>query len=357
MYPRLVALVLVVLVGTSCAAPAAGPTAPANPAASVPGAQAAAPPGEAGRAATQPLATVQVGLIAPLAGYWGVYVANALGFFEREGVKSEIVYTRSPAQSATMLASNDLNVAINTADNSIIAISKGADFAIVAGAQAAAMFTLIAVPGIQSVPELRGKGIAINNSTRDGIANMLRRVLRHYGVREDEVDLIMVGGTPERYTALKSGAVAASILTQPQDVMAMAEGLPRLVTLADVLGDWQNLAVIVNRPWARANEDTLVRWLRGFIAGQGWLQDPANRAEAVRILVAATQSPEEIAQRTYALYFEERAGQAIPPDAAPNLAGLRNVIASIEESGNFDDAPAPPVERVVDLTYWQRARR
>ena len=342
----------VALVVTACAAPGAPAARPAASSAA-PGDASARPPA----VAPPPAGIVQVGLIAPLAGYWGIYAADALGLFAREGVQNEIVYTRSPAQSVTLLASGDLHVAVNTADNSIIAISKGADLAIVAGPQAAAMFTLIATPGIQSVPELRGKSIAINNSVRDGIANMVRRTLRHYGVREDEVDLVMVGGTPERYTALKSGAVAASILTQPQDVMAMAEGLPRLVTLADILGDWQNLAAIVHRSWAQAHAALLVRWLRGFIAGQAWLQAPANRDEAVRILRAATQTSEEIAQRTYTLYFEERPGQAIPPDGAVNLAGLRNVIASIEESGNFDDAPPPPVERVVDLTFWEQARR
>jgi ABC-type nitrate/sulfonate/bicarbonate transport system substrate-binding protein len=348
----LIGLLGVTLGAVACASPGAPPAGSAAPR-GAPGDAGAGPPA----AAAPALETVQVGLIAPLAGYWGIYAAEALGLFAREGVQNEIIYTRSPAQSITLLASGDLHVAVNTADNSIIAISKGAELAIVAGPQAAAMYTLIATPGIQSVPELRGKSIAINNSVRDGIANMLRRALRHYGVREDEVDLVMVGGTPERYTAVKSGAVAASILTQPQDVMAMAEGLPRLATLADILGDWQNLAAIVHRPWAQAHADLLVRWLRGFIAGQAWLQDPANRDEAVRILRAATQTSEEVAQRTYTLYFEERPGQAIPPDGAVNLAGLRNVIASIEESGNFDGAPPPPVERVVDLSYWERARR
>ena len=124
-----------------------------------------------------------------------------------------------------------------------------------------------------------------------------------------------------------------------------------------MVGDWQNLAIIVNRPWARTHEERLVRWLRGYIAACAWLQDPANRAEAVRILVGATQTPEDIAQRTYALYYEERAGRAMPADGGLNLPGLRNVIASIEESGNFDGAPALPIERVVDLSYWERARR
>jgi ABC-type nitrate/sulfonate/bicarbonate transport system substrate-binding protein len=297
-----------------------------------------------------------VGLIAPLSGYWAVYAADTLGYFAREGVALDQMMTGSPSQSAQLLASGDLDLAINTPDTAIIGITKGADFAIVASAQAEALFSLMAAPGIQGFDDLRGKALAMNNSPRDGIAAMTRRTLGVNGVREDEVDLVMVGGTPQRYTALKSGVVAAALLTQPQDIMAMAEGMKRLALVADVVGDWQNLSIIANHGWARGHDDLLVRWLRGYIAACRWLQDPANRAEAVQVIIPATQVAEDIAQRTWALYFEERAGRAWTEDCGVNLAGVRNVIALNEELGAFD-GPAPTVERVVDTTFWERARR
>src|SRR5581483_9616817 len=158
-------------------------------------------PAAAATPAPAALDEVRLGLIAPLGGYWAMYAADALDFFTREGIKNDLTYTRSPSQSAQLLASGDLDVASNTSDTAIIAMSKGADFALIAGAQSDALFTLVSSPSVQTVPELRGKGIAINNSTRDGIASMVRRTLQHYGLRDDDVDLIMVGGTPERYTA------------------------------------------------------------------------------------------------------------------------------------------------------------
>jgi ABC-type nitrate/sulfonate/bicarbonate transport system substrate-binding protein len=299
---------------------------------------------------------VRLGLIAPLSGYWAVYAADALDYFTREGVALDQTMTGSPSQSAQLLASGDLDLAINTPDTAIIAITKGADFAIVASAQSEALFSLIGAPGVQSFDDLRGKGIALNNSARDGIAAMTRRTLEANGVRADEVDLVMVGGTPQRYTAIKSGVVAGALLTQPQDIMAVAEGMKRLALVADVVGEWQNLSVIANHGWARAHDDLLVRWLRGYIAACRWIQDPANRAEAVRILVDTLQAPEDIAQRTWAFYFEERAGRAWTEDCGVKLDGVRNVIALNEELGAFD-GPAPAVERVVDTSFWERARR
>ena len=77
----------------------------------------------------------------------------------------------------------------------------------------------------------------------------------------------------------------------------------------------------------------------------------------MRILVEATQTPEDIAQRTCTLYFEERAGRAILPDGGLSLDGLRAVISFAEETGSFEGSPPPSVERLADLSYWQRARR
>lgn len=356
----IVALGVALTIGAACAAPpapTAGP-APAAASASKPSG-AAAPDGSkpnAPAAAAPTPEPVRLGLIAPLSGYWAVYAADALDYFTREGVALDQTMTGSPSQSAQLLASGDLDLAINTPDTAIIAITKGADFAIVASAQSEALFSLIGAPGVQSFDDLRGKGIALNNSARDGIAAMTRRTLEANGVRADEVDLVMVGGTPQRYTAIKSGVVAGALLTQPQDIMAVAEGMKRLALVADVVGEWQNLSVIANHGWARAHDDLLVRWLRGYIAACRWIQDPANRAEAVRILVDTLQAPEDIAQRTWAFYFEERAGRAWTEDCGVKLDGVRNVIALNEELGAFD-GPAPAVERVVDTSFWERARR
>jgi ABC-type nitrate/sulfonate/bicarbonate transport system substrate-binding protein len=336
----------------------APPAAPAKPAAAttipttVPpaGAPTAAP------AAAVPPGEVKVGLIGPQAGYWAIYAADALGYFTRENVVDDITYTRSPATSAQMLTTDDVNLTIGTADTSALAVSKGAEFVLVAGAQADALFTLIARPSVQTFDDLRGKRVAINN-LRDGPTTMLRRLLRAHGVPEDAVELLAVGGTPERYTAVTSGAVEGAMLAQPQDLMAQANGMRRLALATDVIAEWQNFSVVANRPWAQAHADLLVRWIRAHNAACAWLNDPANRAEAVRILVDATQTPEPIAQATWALYFEERAGRAIPPDGGISLDGLRAVLMVAEETGSFEGSPPPTIERLVDLSYWERARR
>jgi ABC-type nitrate/sulfonate/bicarbonate transport system substrate-binding protein len=218
----------------ACSAPAAPAVAPAASSAAP---RAAAEPGGALPPALQ---EVKVGVIAPNAGYWPVYVAEALGYFAREGVEMDLTYTRGPGPSAQLLTTGDLNVAINTSDNAIIAMSKGADFAIVGGAQALALYSLIVTPNVQGFGDLRGKLLAIGGP-RDGPTTILRRLLRANDLRDDDTEFVAVGGTPERMAAITSGAVAGSLLAQPYDLIAQANGMQRLAIAADVLPEWQNL--------------------------------------------------------------------------------------------------------------------
>src|SRR5438105_806647 len=102
-------IVVAALLGLACTAPAAAPAAkPAAPAPVAPAATGggAAPAASAPAPAAAPAAApdvVRVGLIGPQAGYWAVYAAEAQGYFAREGVANEVVYTRSPATSAQLL--------------------------------------------------------------------------------------------------------------------------------------------------------------------------------------------------------------------------------------------------------------
>src|SRR4051794_8126561 len=102
-------IVLLALAG--CAAPAAAP-AGQSPTSGAP-AGTTARPEPAAAPAPEP---VRLGLIAPLSGYWAVYAADALGYFTREGVTLDQTTTGSPSQSAQLLASGDLDLAINTPD-------------------------------------------------------------------------------------------------------------------------------------------------------------------------------------------------------------------------------------------------
>ena len=336
----------------ACSSPAP-PTAPsaAPPSAS---SQASAPSAPAAPPSPQ---TVTAGIVARNAYFWPVWIAEAEGFFTQNGVQHEVVLTRSPAAGHQMLTNGGADVALSTPETAILAAVKGAPLVLVAGGQEDPAYSLIVGPDIHEVTDLRKKPLAIAG-LRDGVTLIMQRMLTSRGLREDDLEWIVVGGTTERYVAVKSGAAAGALVGQPLDFQGEAEGLRRLLSSSEVTREWQFINVATNREWARANSDRLVRWLRAYIQGARYLNDPANKERSIQILAEATNTEERFARQTYELYFEQRqGGGVVSPDARINFPGLRNVISLMAETGAFEDQPPPTPEQVVDLTYWERARQ
>src|SRR5436853_110702 len=74
---------------------------------------------------------------------------------------------------------------------------------------------------------------------RDGVTLIMQRLLMSRGLREDDLDWIVVGGTTERYVAVKSGAAAGALVGQPLDFQGEAEGLRRLLDSSELTREWQ----------------------------------------------------------------------------------------------------------------------
>jgi ABC-type nitrate/sulfonate/bicarbonate transport system substrate-binding protein len=164
---------------------------------------------------------------------------------------------------------------------------------------------------------------------------------------------VQTGGTPDRYAALKSGAVAGTMLSQPNDFQAIAEGYPSLVLVSDVIPDYQFTSNVVRRSWAQRNEATLARWLRAYARACEWIYDPANKEEAIAIIVEKLKTTDDLARQTYDVYLR---AEALPRAGELNLAGMRTVIDIMSEMGNLP-RPAPPLERFADTGFLERARR
>jgi ABC-type nitrate/sulfonate/bicarbonate transport system substrate-binding protein len=344
------------LLALACSAPAAAPPA-ANPAAPAPAAPAASAPSIAPTTAAAPApATVTAGIVGRNAYFWPVWVAEAQGLFTQQAIQHEVVLTRSPAGGHQMLANGGADVALSTPETAILAAAKGAPLVLVAGGQEDPVYSLVAGPSYATIDSLRNQPLAIAG-LRDGVTLIMQRMLMNHGLRESELNWIVVGGTSERYVAVKSGAAAAGLVGQPLDFQGEAEGMHRLLNSSEVTKEWQFINAATNRNWAREHADPLVRWLRAYVNGARYLNDPANKEASIRILAEATNTEEVYARKTYELYFEELAGKVVSREAGINLAGLRNVIQLMDETGAFEGELAPTPDQVVDLNYWERARQ
>lgn len=335
----------------SGAPPAASAPPPAKPAAQQPAPPAAA---AAPAAAPAPAAPEQVShtLISPAAPYWPTWVGQAKGFFAARGIDLDVTITPRIPDAARALASGSYVTGGFIPDTALLATLQGAPITLVGTQTDRATYKLAVGPSTTTYADLRGKTFAVG-AVNDVTAGMLIRTLRQNGVVPGEYELVAVGSTPERYAALTTGQVAGVLVTPPLDVRAEREGYRMLANLAETLPPYAYGGLLVNRDWANDHGDTAARWLAGMLDSVRWLYDPANRAEAVSILMDVAKSNEEDTQIAYVAAVE---GRTYPPDLRATRPQLDALVELMREVGTAPD-PLPDLDRFLDSSYLDAAQR
>jgi ABC-type nitrate/sulfonate/bicarbonate transport system substrate-binding protein len=160
-----------------------------------------------------------------------------------------------------------------------------------------------------------------------------------------------VGATPRRLEALLNDkSNKAAVLNPPFSIQAVKAGLKDMGSTVSMMGPYQGPAGYTLRSWAKANEDTLVKYLQAYIEGVRWTLDPANKVAATQLLGRRLELPPDIAAAVYDVVTDKQEGFA--KDGRFDLAGFKNVLRLRAEYEGV--APAAP-EKYLDLSYYQRA--
>jgi ABC-type nitrate/sulfonate/bicarbonate transport system substrate-binding protein len=342
------ALAIVVACAPATSTPVAPPSAPAR----AQGADASGTAGAASAPAPPAPAAIRYSQITQTALSWPFIIAGPMGLYARQGLDVDTTIGGTTANTAQALVAGAVDVAQLNVVQHILAVQKGADLALVAGNAAVPLYSLMAEPGVTSYGDLRGKAVAVAG-VADPLNYVLRKMLAANGLGDADYDMVPVGGTNDRLIAVQKGAVAATLLSQPDDFHAEALGLPRLGQSTDYVDSLQYTATSVRRDWARQNQDVLVRFLRAYVEACRWFYDPANRADAIRIYVEQTHAEPDMTARTYDLYVASR--KVLAQAGEVNVEGLRVLAENWQEFGLTE--PAPPTERWLDLSYLEQAQR
>jgi ABC-type nitrate/sulfonate/bicarbonate transport system substrate-binding protein len=172
-------------------------------------------------------------------------------------------------------------------------------------------------------------------------------------LNKDDYKIKPVGGTGERLAAMTGDKTnVAAIMGLPFIFGATAAGLKDLGTYRSV-GAYQSDSVVVMREWANGNRDSLVRYIKAVVEGRRWILDPANKAEATRLLADKANVPLDMAAKSYAMLSEPDGGYA--RDAKFDMQGFQNVLKLCAElEGQWGGNPPPP-EKYIDPSYYEKA--
>jgi ABC-type nitrate/sulfonate/bicarbonate transport system substrate-binding protein len=280
-------------------------------------------------------------------------VAEREKFFAREGLNFVVVPV--PGGGEKMIeALHD-----GTADMSHVATAfmiqaamKGSDAVAIASEFNNPIYSLVAKPEIKSYADLKGKMLGMAAET-GSITISIRKLMAMNGLKRDDYQTKFVDGTPDRLACLTAGDCVAVPLGQPQDFVAMRQGYRLLGLSTEAVPDFVYTVTAARRSWAEANQDAVMRFVRGLAGAFRYIRDPSRRNEVVRTIVETTGFAEANARLTLSLFFEPERN-VLPKHGELDMKGFATAIAFMGEAGVLKE-PLPSPERFVDLRYLKAA--
>jgi ABC-type nitrate/sulfonate/bicarbonate transport system substrate-binding protein len=220
--------------------------------------------------------------------------AQRRGFFRRENFDVSAVYMRGGIDIKAVLTGDaDFGTGSTTAVTAFVA---GAPLRVVMSLNSYVDQALYAQAKYRSLAELKGQPIGSLNP--GGLVDtLLRKVIVQNGLSpERDFILLNMGGTPERYAALKSGTLAASMLSAPHSLHAEKEGFTRIAVTRDYV-DVPGTALVLHADKIKKQPDMIKRFLRATLHAMNYIRE--NRTDTMQMITREFGMAPDIASLAY----------------------------------------------------------
>jgi NitT/TauT family transport system substrate-binding protein len=222
----------------------------------------------------------------PLGGSTGFFwVAHRSGSFERYGLKVEPIYIRGGRMGIQAALSGDLLLQLQGASTVVSAWAQGAkDLQFIGAVGNRLDYILATLPSVRKPEDLKGKRIGVSQigASTDFIARLAARQL---GLNPDkDVVIVGVGGQGERWAALTSGHIQATVVQPPFTLLARKAGYPILIDFSKQDFEYTIAGPLTVRSFIRSDRETVMNFMRGLADGMDFYRDERNKDKVIKFL-------------------------------------------------------------------------
>jgi NitT/TauT family transport system substrate-binding protein len=294
-----------------------------------------------------------------------IYLANAMGFFEEEGLEVEITRMPNAAALGTALATGNLDVsAVSTAPALFNSISQGVSVKLVADKQSnqgdkGFGLKLVATSKIVQAKEagqggaaLKGAKVAISakNTASDKI---LTDLLEHFGLKASDITVVELP-YPDMAAALQSGRVDAAIDLEPflTRILKADDNIKVFSDLSEVVPVGAPVVPLVYSEAFTKNTEAADGFMRAYLRGTGVMNQALvgskqDHDKVVSIIAKEAELPVDVVE------------SAQPPGNNPcvplDVTWIKEAQAFFVERGVVKQAV--DVAASTDTTIGDRARK
>jgi len=204
---------------------------------------------------------------------------------------------------------------------------------------------------IRRISDLKGKVLATNGL--GGAVDMaLRKMLRDHGLEDKRDYQIVEIQFQNMLPALEEKKVDLAGMVMPFALIAKKTGKVRtLFTMKDAMGEAQTTLMAARQAFVDAHRQVLVDFFADWQGAMRWYYDPANRAEALKVLAEITRQP----PTTYDEWIFTKQDYYRDLDVVPNLKALQSNLDLQKELGLLN--ASIDVGKYADLSLVNDAMR
>lgn len=291
-------------------------------------------------------------LVADYGGHAGfqsaVWVAKDLKIFDKHGLDVEVIMITGSARSVAALLGGSTQFATGSATGPLAAAAKGSDIRILAASYNKFPYAFVVKPDIRTAKELRGKKVNILNF---GGSNdlALQLALKEWGMKLNDVQVIVGGDAPTRLGSLMAGRTDATILSPPHLTIALKAGYRVLADMGDMSANFLQSTLNVKGSFIKENRDVVKRFLRSYAEAIYNIKTQRDRILKIFARRMRIEDPETV--RTTYEYFAPRF--SFPPRLS--LEGVRDTLSFYAEQNNDFKNRRP--EEFVDLSLMDELEK
>jgi ABC-type nitrate/sulfonate/bicarbonate transport system substrate-binding protein len=275
-------------------------------------------------------------------------IAQVKGFYRDEGLDAEFILIRGAVGMQALLGGS---VDFTSASGSTIAAAvRGLPVKLVFIASAKPQFDLIAQREIRSVQDLKGKTVGI--SSRGGAIDLLTQLIvqKHGLAPNKDVISLVVGGQEDTVLALRTGRIAAALLTPPRPLILQREGFNRLAYSGDYLPTYPSGGIGVTDEKIKTSPNDVLAFVKGSVRGLQFARQ--NRAEAMKILSDYFSIKDQALSETFFDLYLSR----LPVNGSADEAWMKGAIDFTQKSLGEIGKEIPP-SKVFDFSFVQKTLR
>jgi ABC-type nitrate/sulfonate/bicarbonate transport system substrate-binding protein len=288
---------------------------------------------------------IKVSVPAQSVSHVGFYVAKDRGYYRDEGVDVELILMNA-AVAVRALIGGDVDFT-TVGGSGVPPILRGAQLRFFLLGFQRPIHWLFARPDIADVKALKGKKVA-TSSIGSASDLLLKEVLKRNGLEGGQnLTIISIGVQSTRYAALVSGAVDATPLTFPWNILAGESGYRELVNFTKQDFIDMSGSIIVPDALSRSEPAVVEKFTRGTLKGLLYARE--NRSATIPILARNLRIKEDMAAKVYDL-----SKPAMTMDGTLSREAEKRIVD--DALGRVGLKEAPPLDRVFNFSLVRKIR-